>query len=34
MDKWRGVSNFENALEDFKDKFGRNYRLASDKRRI
>lgn len=25
------VTNFENELEDFKDKFGRNYRLASDK---
>ncbi len=24
------VSNFEAALNDFKDKFGRNYRLASD----
>ena len=31
MDKWRGVSNFENAPEDFKDKFGRNYRLASER---
>lgn len=25
------VTNFENELNDFKDKFGRNYRLASDK---
>lgn len=25
------VSNFENQLMDFKDKFGRNYRLASEK---
>ena len=25
------VTNFENALLDFKDKFGRNYRLASEK---
>lgn len=25
------VSNFENALEEFKDKFGRNYRLASER---
>lgn len=25
------VTNFENDLEDFKDKFGRNYRLASEK---
>ena len=25
------VTNFEQELEDFKDKFGRNYRLASDK---
>ena len=25
------VSNFENQLNDFKDKFGRNYRLASEK---
>lgn len=25
------VSNFEYALEDFKDKFGRNYRLASER---
>ena len=25
------VTNFENALMDFKDKFGRNYRLASEK---
>ena len=25
------VTNFENQLEDFKEKFGRNYRLASDK---
>jgi len=25
------ITNFENDLEDFKDKFGRNYRLASDK---
>lgn len=25
------VSNFESALEDFKDKFGRNYRLASER---
>ncbi len=25
------VTNFENELEDFKDKFGRNYRLASEK---
>lgn len=25
------VSNFEAALEDFKDKFGRNYRLASER---
>lgn len=28
------VTNFENELEDFKDKFGRNYRLASDKFKI
>ncbi|MBQ6033118.1 MAG: DUF2130 domain-containing protein [Prevotella sp.] len=25
------VTNFENQLQDFKDKFGRNYRLASEK---
>jgi hypothetical protein len=25
------VTNFENQLEEFKDKFGRNYRLASEK---
>lgn len=25
------VTNFENALLDFQDKFGRNYRIASDK---
>ena len=25
------VTNFESRLEDFKDKFGRNYRLASEK---
>lgn len=25
------VTNFENKLEDFKDKFGRNYRLANEK---
>lgn len=25
------ISNFETALTDFKDKFGRNYRLASEK---
>lgn len=25
------VTNFKNALLDFKDKFGRNYRLASEK---
>jgi hypothetical protein len=25
------VRNFEYALEDFKDKFGRNYRLASER---
>lgn len=25
------VSNFENQLADFKDKFGRNYRIASEK---
>lgn len=25
------VTNFENELQDFKDKFGRNYRLASEK---
>ena len=25
------VTNFENELEDFKDKFGKNYRLASEK---
>ena len=25
------VTNFENQLNDFKDKFGRNYKLASDK---
>lgn len=25
------VTNFENDLKDFKDKFGRNYRLASEK---
>ena len=25
------VTNFESRLEEFKDKFGRNYRLASDK---
>mgnify|MGYP002520908436 FL=1 len=25
------VSRFESSLEDFKDKFGRNYRLASDR---
>ncbi|MBR4804802.1 MAG: DUF2130 domain-containing protein, partial [Bacteroidales bacterium] len=25
------VSNFESQLMDFKDKFGRNYRLASEK---
>ncbi len=25
------VTNFENALLDFKDKFGRNYRIASEK---
>ncbi len=25
------VANFESALEDFKDKFGRNYRLASER---
>ena len=25
------VSNFESALEEFKDKFGRNYRLASER---
>ncbi|WP_251198407.1 DUF2130 domain-containing protein [Anaerotardibacter muris] len=25
------VSNFESSLEDFKEKFGKNYRLASDK---
>ena len=25
------VTNFENQLNDFKDKFGRNYRLASEK---
>ncbi len=25
------VTNFENQLRDFKDKFGRNYRLASEK---
>lgn len=25
------VTNFENQLEDFKEKFGRNYRLASEK---
>ena len=25
------VTNFEESLEDFKDKFGRNYRLASDR---
>ena len=24
------ITNFENALEDFKDKFGNNYRLASE----
>ena len=24
------VTNFENALLDFQDKFGRNYRLASE----
>lgn len=26
-----GSTNFENALLDFKDKFGRNYRIASEK---
>ena len=25
------ITNFENEMEDFKEKFGRNYRLASDK---
>lgn len=25
------ITNFENEIEDFKQKFGRNYRLASDK---
>jgi hypothetical protein len=25
------ITNFENKLSDFKDKFGRNYRLASEK---
>ena len=25
------VTNFENEMEDFKDRFGRNYRLASEK---
>lgn len=25
------ISNFENEMNDFKDKFGRNYRLASEK---
>ena len=25
------ITHFEEAMEDFKDKFGRNYRLASDK---
>ncbi len=25
------ISNFENEMEDFKDKFGRNFRLASEK---
>ena len=25
------ISNFEDKLADFKDKFGRNYRLASEK---
>ena len=25
------VTNFENQLQEFKDKFGRNYRLASEK---
>jgi hypothetical protein len=25
------VTNFENQLEEFKDKFGKNYRLASEK---
>ena len=25
------MTNFENVLLDFKDKFGRNYRLASEK---
>jgi hypothetical protein len=25
------VSNFENQLNDFRDKFGKNYRLASEK---
>ena len=25
------ISNFESSLNDFKDKFGRNYRLASEK---
>ena len=28
------VTNFEAQLEDFKDKFGRNFRLASDKFKI
>lgn len=27
----RKHTNFENALLDFKDKFGRNYRIASEK---
>ena len=25
------ITNFENSLNDFKDKFGKNYRLASEK---
>lgn len=25
------ITNFENEMEDFKEKFGRNYRIASDK---
>ena len=28
------VSNFENQLNDFKDKFGNNYRLASEKFKV
>lgn len=28
------VTNFENELDDFRDSFGRNYRLASDKFKI